>query len=156
MKIRVVTVGKTSEKYLLTGIQEYEKRLSRFAVFGWDEIPDLSSRGKTSNKELIEKEGELILKRIKPSDYVVLFDNNGKQFSSPDLSNWFEKKSLSGKSNITFVVGGAYGFSSDVYERANEKISLSKLTFSHQMIRLLLIEQIYRAFSIKHNLPYHH
>lgn len=156
MKIRVITVGKTAEKYLVTGIKEYEKRLSRFISFSWDEIPDISSRGKTSIQELKDKEGELILKKIKTSDIVVLFDAEGTQFSSKGFYNWFEKKALSGVSSITFVVGGAYGFSDLVYVRANQKISFSKMTFSHQMIRLILIEQIYRAYSIKHNLPYHH
>lgn len=156
MKIRIITVGKTSEKYLITGIMEYEKRLSRFASFSWDEIPDISSRGKTSTQELKEKEGELILKKLKTSDIVVLFDAVGNQYSSKGFYTWFEKKALSGVSSLTFIVGGAYGFSDAVYDRANEKISFSKMTFSHQMIRLILVEQIYRAYSIKHNLPYHH
>ncbi|MDC1204372.1 23S rRNA (pseudouridine(1915)-N(3))-methyltransferase RlmH [Salibacteraceae bacterium] len=156
MKIKVITIGKTAEKYLITGIKEYEKRLSRFISFSWDEIPDISSRGKTSTMELKEREGDLILKKLKQSDIVVLFDAKGVQYSSEGFYNWFEKKALTGISSITFVVGGAYGFSDSVYQRSNEKISFSKMTFSHQMIRLILIEQIYRAYSIKHNLPYHH
>ncbi len=156
MKVRVIVIGKTSSNYILEGIAEYEKRLKRFISFKIEEIPDVSSRGKTSEFELKQKEGELILKKIQPNEMVVLFDDKGKQFSSPELNNWFEKKSLAGCSSITFVVGGAYGFSDEVYRRSNEKLSLSKLTFNHQMVRLIIAEQIYRAYSIKHNLPYHH
>lgn len=156
MKIRVIVVGKTSEKYVQEGIKEYEKRLKRFINYSIEEIPDVANRGKTTEKELKEKEGDLILKKLKPNEYVVLFDDKGKELSSPGLNQWFEKKALSGNSSISFVVGGAYGFSDEVYERANEKLSLSKLTFNHQMVRLIITEQVYRAFSIKHGLPYHH
>ncbi len=156
MKIRVIVVGKTSAKYVTEGMKEYEKRLTRFVNYSMEEIPDVSSRGKTTEKELQSKEGALILKKLKSNDFVVLFDDKGKQLSSPQLNDWFEKKALSGISNITFVVGGAYGFSEAVYQRSNEQLSLSKLTFNHQMVRLIIVEQMYRAYSIKHGLPYHH
>lgn len=156
MQIRVVVVGKTSAKYLVEGIAEYEKRLKRYCSFSWIVIPDLSIRGKTSVNELKEKEGNAILSKVSPNEFMVLFDEAGEQFTSVGFSRWIEKRALAGNSKLTFVVGGAYGFSEEVYKKSNARISFSKMTFSHQMIRLLIIEQVYRAFSIKHNLPYHH
>ena len=156
MKIVLLTIGKTSEKYLIEGIAQYQKRLKHYTQFEMLEIPNLKNSKNFSNAEIIKKEGELILKQLQNSDHLVLLDDKGKDFTSPKYAQKLQQWMLSGKKRVVFVVGGAYGFSEQVYKRGNEKISLSKMTFSHQMVRLFFVEQLYRAFTILNNEPYHH
>lgn len=156
MTITLILVGKTDSKYLDALIQDYKKRVSFFVKFQITTIPALK---KTKNMEVElqkEKEGELILNKISNSDYVVLLDEKGKDYSSTQFANWLQKRMNSGLKNLVFIIGGPYGFSSEVYARAQQHLSLSKMTFSHQMIRLFFTEQLYRGFSILNNLPYHH
>ncbi|UTW62997.1 23S rRNA (pseudouridine(1915)-N(3))-methyltransferase RlmH [bacterium SCSIO 12741] len=156
MKIRVISVGKTQEKYLLTGMQEYQKRLSRFTRMEWVEIPALRKGKSLSEKETKDQEGKLILSEIGPSDFVVLLDEKGKEYSSEKWARQMDKWMQGTHKSLVFVIGGAYGFSEDVYQRSQDKLALSQMTFSHQMIRLFFIEQIYRGFTILKGMPYHH
>ena len=156
MKIVLLTIGKTSEKYLIEGIAQYQKRLKHYTQFEMLEIPNLKNTKNFSNAELMKKEGDLILKQLQNFDYLVLLDNKGKDFTSPKFAQKLQSWMLSGKKRLVFVVGGAYGLSKDVYVRGNEKLSLSKMTFSHQMARLFFVEQIYRGFTILNSEPYHH
>ena len=156
MKIRLMVVGKTSAAYLKTGESDYEERLKHYCKFEELIIPPIKNGGKLSNKDLKIKEGELILKNIDPMDQLVLLDEKGKSFSSADFSNFLNQKLLSSTKRLVFVIGGAFGFSEEVYKRADSKISLSKMTFSHQMIRLIFKEQLYRAFTILKGQKYHH
>ena len=156
MKIVLLTIGKTSEKYLIEGIAQYQKRLKHYTQFEMFEISNLKNAKNFSNAEIIKKEGELILKQLQNSDHLVLLDDKGKDFTSPKYAQKLQQWMLSGKKKVVFVVGGAYGFSEQVYKRGNEKISLSKMTFSHQIVRLFFVEQLYRAFTILNNEPYHH
>ena len=155
MKISLLTIGKTNASYLATGIKEYEKRLQRFINFELNTISDIKNARKLSPAEIKNKEGQLLLKNIKSNDFVILLDERGKTFSSISFAEYLQKQMNQGVSNITFVVGGAYGFSEAIYKRANAKISLSKMTFSHQIIRLIFVEQIYRAYAIINHHPYH-
>ena len=156
MKIVLITIGKTSEKYLIEGIYQYKNRLKHYTNFEMMEILNIRNSKNLSEAELMKKEGELILKQIQNSDHLVLLDDKGKDFTSPRFAQKLQQWMLSGKKRVVFVVGGAYGFSEQVYKRGNEKISLSKMTFSHQMVRLFFVEQLYRAFTILNNEPYHH
>ena len=156
MKIVLITIGKTNEKYLIEGISNYQKRLKHYITFEMTEIVNIKNTKNLSELELMKKEGELILKQIQSSDYLVLLDDKGKDFTSPKFAQKLQQWMLSGKKRLVFVVGGAYGFSEEVYQRGNEKISLSKMTFSHQMVRLFFVEQIYRGYTILNNEPYHH
>jgi len=156
MKIVLLTIGKTNEKYIAEGISQYMKRLTHYAQFEMNEIPNLKNAKNFSKAELMQKEGELILGYIKDSDHLVLLDDKGKDFSSPKFAQKLQGWMLSGKKRLVFVIGGAYGFSEAVYARGNEQLSLSKMTFSHQMVRLFLVEQIYRGYTILNNEPYHH
>ena len=156
MKIVLLTVGKTSEKYLIEGIAQYQKRLKHYTQFEMLEILNIKNAKNFSNAELMKKEGELILKQLQSSDHLVLLDDKGKDFTSLKFSEKLQGWMLSGKKRLVFVVGGAYGFSKEVYARGNEKLSLSKMTFSHQMVRLFFVEQIYRGYTILNNEPYHH
>ena len=156
MKIVLLAIGKTNEQYLIEGISQYQKRLKHYAHFEINEIPNLRNAKNFPKAELMQKEGELILGYIKDSDHLVLLDDKGKDFSSPKFAQKLQGWMLSGKKRLVFVVGGAYGFSEDIYARGNEKLSLSKMTFSHQMVRLFFIEQIYRGYTILNNEPYHH
>lgn len=156
MKICFLVIGKTDQKYLQTGIDEYAKRLKHYTNFELKIIPDIKKGKKLSEEEQKKQEGDKILANISDSDQVILLDENGKQYTSNDFSKYIEKLSLSGKKRIVFVVGGPYGFSNAVYERANSKMALSLMTFSHQMVRLIFTEQLYRAYSILNNEPYHH
>ena len=156
MKIVLLTVGKTSEKYLIDGVALYQKRLKHYTQFEMLEILSIKNARNFSNYELMKKEGELILKQLQISDHLVLLDDKGKDFTSLKFSEKLQNWMLSGKKRLVFVVGGAYGFSEQVYARGNEKLSLSKMTFSHQMVRLFFIEQIYRGYTILNNEPYHH
>jgi len=156
MKIVLLVVGKTSEQYLIDGISEYQKRLQHYIGFEILEIPNIKKAKNISNVELIKKEGESILNTLHSSDYLVLLDEKGKGFTSLKFSQKLQGWMLSGKKRLVFVVGGAYGFSEEIYIRGDEKLSLSNMTFSHQMVRLFLVEQIYRGYTILNNEPYHH
>ena len=156
MKIKLLVVGKTEKSYLKDGIAEYAKRLKHYFPFELKEIPELKNARKLREGQIKDAEGELILKNVVNSDHVVLLDEQGKMFRSKEFAQYFQKKANSGLKQIVLVVGGAYGFSDDVYQRANEKVSLSKMTFSHQMVRLFAIEQVYRAMTILRGEPYHH
>jgi len=156
MKIVLLSIGKTSEEYLIEGIAQYQKRLKHYTQFELIEISNIKKAQNFSKNELIKKEGELILNTIQSSDYLVLLDDKGQGFTSVKFSNKVQQWMLSGKKRLVFVIGGAYGFSDAVYQRGNEKLSLSKMTFSHQMVRLFFVEQIYRAYTILNNEPYHH
>jgi 23S rRNA (pseudouridine1915-N3)-methyltransferase len=137
-------------------IEEYTKRLGFYIKFDLDIIPDIKNAKNLSESEQKIKEGQLILNKLSPTDYLILLDENGKEFSSIGFSEFLQKKMNSGLKTIVFVIGGPYGFSEEVYKKAEEKVSLSQMTFSHQMIRLFIIEQIYRGFTILNNEPYHH
>jgi 23S rRNA (pseudouridine1915-N3)-methyltransferase len=156
MKIRLIVVGKTNSAYLKTGEDDYEDRLKHYCKIEELLIPQIKNGGKLSNKDLKIKEGKLILKYIDSVDQVVVLDEKGKSFSSIDFSDFLNKKLLTSAKSLVFVIGGAFGFSEEVYKRANSKLSLSKMTFSHQMIRLIFKEQLYRAFTILKGEKYHH
>lgn len=156
MNIKLIAVGKTDHKSLQLLIEEYQKRLSFYVKFDLEVLPDLKNVKNLSEQQQKEKEGELILSKIGPSDHMLLLDENGKSFSSIEFSNELQKKMNSGIKTLVFVIGGPYGFSTEVYHKAQGKIALSAMTFSHQMVRLFFIEQLYRAFTILRNEPYHH
>ena len=155
MNIKLVVVGKTEEKYLKEGIDIFEKRLKFYIPYEMIVIPSLKETKNLSPQIIKEKEGELILKQISKYDKIILFDEKGLEFTSMDYSVFLQKHMNAGVKNLCFVVGGAFGFSDEVYKKADQKVALSKMTFSHQMIRLLIVEQIYRAFTILKNEPYH-
>lgn len=154
MKLVFFMVGRTNEKYFNDAILEYEKRIKRFIPFEIITIPD--SKGIKSADVLKETEGELILKQVKSDDFLILLDEKGKSFSSMKYASYVEKLLSRSDKRIIFAIGGAYGFSKEVYDRADDKISLSEMTFSHQLVRVVFTEQLYRAFTIINNLPYHH
>jgi 23S rRNA (pseudouridine1915-N3)-methyltransferase len=156
MKITLLVVGKTDASYLRDGMNEYLKRLKHYINFEFVVIPDIKKGKNTSIEIQKAKEGELILTKLGPGKELHLFDEKGQQFSSKQFSQFINKKMVSGPKELIFVIGGPYGFSQEVYQRATSKISLSRLTFSHQMVRLLCVEQIYRAFTILKGEPYHH
>ncbi|MFI2742413.1 23S rRNA (pseudouridine(1915)-N(3))-methyltransferase RlmH [Zhouia sp. PK063] len=156
MNIKLIAIGKTDDKNLQQLIQLYEKRLGFYVKFDFEVVPDIKNAKNLSEELQKEKEGELILKKLQPTDILILLDENGKQFSSVDFSEYLQKKMNSGIKQLVFVIGGPYGFSAEIYQKAQGKISLSKMTFSHQMVRLFMIEQVYRAFTILKNEPYHH
>lgn len=156
MTIKLLCIGKTDKQELDALIQLYFKRLQFYTNFEIEIIPDLKKVKNLDESQQKNKEGELILAKIKNTDFVVLLDENGKQYTSEDFSEFLQKRMNSGLKQLTFVIGGPFGFSEEVYKRANSKISLSKMTFSHQMVRLFITEQIYRAFTILKNEPYHH
>lgn len=155
MKIKLITIGKTDEQYLLEGIDKYISRLKHYVSFELTVISDVKM-GKKANLELQkEKEGEEILQRIAKNEYVVLLDENGENYNSIAFSNYLQKRMNAGL-DLVFVIGGPFGFSKRIYERANAKMALSKMTFSHQMVRLFFIEQLYRGFTILKGEKYHH
>lgn len=156
MIIRLLCVGKTDEPWLQEAIGKYEKRLKHYIRFAWQVVPDVKSAARLTAQEQKEKEGMLILKQLDPSDVVVLLDERGDAFRSIEFAHFLERKMLASIPQLIFVIGGPYGFSEAVYGRANSRMSLSKLTFSHQMIRLFFTEQLYRAFTILRREPYHH
>ncbi|MCA1966070.1 MAG: 23S rRNA (pseudouridine(1915)-N(3))-methyltransferase RlmH [Flavobacterium sp.] len=156
MNIRLLTIGKTDNKALQTLIDDYTKRLSFYVKFDLEIIPDIKNVKNLSEAQQKEKEGELILSKITPTDHLILLDENGKTFSSVGFSDFLQKKMNAGIKTLVFVIGGPYGFSETVYQKAQGKVSLSEMTFSHQMVRLFVIEQIYRGFTILRNEPYHH
>jgi len=156
MTIKLLAIGKTDRRPLQELISEYDKRLKHYVKFELEIIPDIKNTKNLSEIQQKEKEGELILKKVKPTDVLVLLDEKGKQYSSLDFSEYLQKKMNSGIKELVFAVGGPYGFSDTVYQKAQGKFSLSKMTFSHQMVRLFVVEQVYRAFTILRNEPYHH
>ena len=156
MKIKLLAIGKTDDKNLQLLISSYEARLKHYIKYEMELIPDLKNVKNLSESEQKEKEGELILKRINPTDQLILLDEKGVMHTSKEFSNFMQKKMNSGIKQLVLVIGGPYGFSKTIYQKAQGKISLSKMTFSHQMIRLFVVEQIYRAFTILRNEPYHH
>ena len=156
MNIKLIAIGKTDNKNLQTLIEEYTKRLSFYIKFDLEIIPDIKNVKNLSEAQQKEKEGELILSKITPTDNLILLDENGKTFSSIGFSEFLQKKMNAGIKTLVFVIGGPYGFSETVYQKANGKVSLSEMTFSHQMVRLFVIEQLYRGFTILKNEPYHH
>ena len=156
MKIKLIVVGKTNATYLVKGEREYENRLKHYTKFEEVMIPDVKQVVKRSENELKKKEGQLILHKIQNSDHVILLDEKGKSLSSIDFANFLQQKMNSSLKSLVFVVGGAFGFSDEVYQRANSKLSLSKMTFSHQMVRLIFKEQLYRGLSILRGEKYHH
>ena len=155
MKIELWYIGKTAFPYLKEGMQIYEKRLKKYFPFKTELIPDVKNARKMSPKELKQKEGDLILKKLKKEDFLILLDEKGKEMSSVQFAAFLEKKLHHSHKRIIFQIGGAFGFSDEIYQRANSKLSLSKMTFSHQMIRLFVLEQLYRGMSILNNEPYH-
>jgi len=156
MKILFLVVGKTDDKYILEGVDKYRNRLKHYIAFDYEEIPDLKHRKTLSELQQKKQESDLILGKLKAGDHIVLLDEKGKMFRSLEFANHLQQKMNSGMKRLVFVVGGPYGFDSAIYQKAQEKVSLSKMTFSHQMIRLFFVEQVYRAMSILRNEPYHH
>ena len=156
MKIKLFSIGKTDSDYIKQGVQDYEKRLIHYIPYESVVIPDLKNSKNLTEIQQKEKEGEIIKNYFKDSDFIILLDENGKEYSSLEFSKFIEKKTIEGIKNIAFVIGGPYGFSNEIYKRANTTISLSKMTFSHQMVRLIFVEQLYRAMTIIRGEPYHH
>jgi 23S rRNA (pseudouridine1915-N3)-methyltransferase len=156
MKITFIIVGKTEDAYLKEGIDKYLKRLKHYVKFEIAEIPELKNTKALTPEQQKAKEAELIIKKLSVTDHVILLDENGIQLSSPQFAAYIDKKALGSVSNLVFIVGGPYGFDNSVYQRANDKLSLSRMTFSHQMVRLFFVEQVYRAFTIMKGEPYHH
>ena len=156
MKIKLIVVGKTQAKYLIQGENDYSKRISHYTKFEEIIISEVKNGSRFSKKELKIKEGDLILSKLENGDEVILLDDKGKQFSSLGFSNFISNKIMNRTKALVFIVGGAYGFSDEVYNRANSNLSLSKMTFSHQMVRLIFKEQLYRAFTILKGEKYHH
>ncbi len=155
MKTILIVVGKTVNKIFQTGIDDYTNRIGHYMPFSIITIPELKNTKNLTIDLQKKKEGELILKEIQPTDTIILLDEKGKEFRSTEYAKWLkQKQSISRR--LIFIIGGSYGFSKEIYERANEKISLSKMTFSHQMVRLIFIEQLYRACTILKGEPYHH
>lgn len=156
MKIKLLAIGKTDSKPLQLLIDEYQKRLKHYVKFDLEIIPDIKNAKNLSETQQKEKEGELILNKIQSTDTLILLDDKGKQYTSVEFSKYLQKKMNSGLKQLVLLIGGPYGFSDAVYQKSQGKLSLSKMTFSHQMIRLFVVEQIYRGFTILRNEPYHH
>jgi len=156
LKIKLLQIGKTKENYLQTGIAEYEKRISRYIPFEIVTLDDLKNTKNLTTEQVKEKEAEIFLKILEDAGRIILLDERGKKMPSLAFANFVQGQLNAGGKNIVFVVGGAYGFAQSVYAVAHEKISLSEMTLSHQLIRLVFTEQLYRAFTILHNEPYHH
>jgi len=156
MKITLLVIGKTTERYFIDAIAEYQKRLKFYIPFELEIIPELKNTKGLTFEQQKEKEADLLLAKFQTGDSVVLLDERGQTYSSMEFATYIEKQMHQVSKRLVFVVGGPYGFSQRIYDRANGKISLSKMTFSHQMVRLFFIEQIYRAMTILNNEPYHH
>ncbi|WHT39922.1 23S rRNA (pseudouridine(1915)-N(3))-methyltransferase RlmH [Myroides sp. mNGS23_01] len=156
MNIKLLAIGKTDNKELQTLMNDYMKRLSFYVKFDMEIIADIKNAKNLSEAQQKQKEGELILSKINPTDFLILLDEKGKEFTSVGFADELQKRMNTGIKTLVFVIGGPYGFSEEVYQNAKGKISLSKMTFSHQMIRLFIIEQLYRGFTILRNEPYHH
>ena len=156
MNIKILMIGKTDNSIMKTIVDDYSKRLSMYINFSFEVINDIKNAKNLTEIQQKEKEGELILAKLKPTDHLILLDENGENFSSIGFSQFIQKKMNSGIKTLVLVIGGPYGFSESVYKKANGKIALSKMTFSHQMIRMIIVEQLYRAITILNNEPYHH
>lgn len=156
MNIKILMIGKTDNSVMKTIVDDYSKRLSMYVNCSFETINDIKNTKNLSEIQQKEKEGELILAKIKSSEHLILLDENGESFSSVGFSDFLQKKMSSGIKTLVLVIGGPYGFSEAIYKKANGKIALSKMTFSHQMIRMIIVEQLYRAFTILNNEPYHH
>lgn len=156
MTIKLLAIGKTDNKQLLALIEDYTKRLGFYIKFSMEIIPDIKNSKSLTETQQKQKEGELILGKLNTTDVLILLDEHGKQLDSIAFSNYLQKHMNSGIKQLVFVIGGPYGFSKEIYAKAQGKLSLSKMTFSHQMVRLFFIEQLYRGFTILKNEPYHH
>jgi 23S rRNA (pseudouridine1915-N3)-methyltransferase len=156
MKITLLTVGKTEDAYLKDGIEKYFKRLKHYIKLEVNDLPELKNTKALSPEQQKSKEAEMLLKKITNMDYVVLLDENGAELTSQQFADYINKKNIGSVQNLIFIVGGPYGFDQSIYQRANDKLSLSRMTFSHQMVRLFFTEQLYRAFTIIKGEPYHH
>ncbi len=155
MKIKLIMIGKTTGDLYIDAIDDYTNRIKHYNNFSIHVIPGLKNTKKLSQEQQKQAEGELILKELTAQNTVILLDERGKEYRSMEFAKWLENKQLTAQ-NIVFVIGGPYGFSDSIYKRANEKISLSKMTFSHQMVRLIFVEQLYRACTIIKGESYHH
>ena len=156
MKIKLIAIGKTDNKQLQQLIETYQKRLNHYIKFELKIIPDLKNTKNLSIIQQNDREGGLILKELEATDHLILLDEKGREFRSVEFSKFLQKKMNAGTKQLVFVIGGPYGFSETVYQKAQGKVSFSKMTFSHQMIRVFVVEQLYRAFTILKNEPYHH
>jgi len=156
MKITLLTVGKTEDAYLKDGIEKYIKRLKHYIKLEVNDLPELKNTKALSPEQQKAKEAEMLLKKITNTDYLVLLDENGAELTSQQFADYINKKNIGSVQNLVFIVGGPYGFDQSIYQRANDKFSLSRMTFSHQMVRLFFTEQLYRAFTIIKGEPYHH
>lgn len=156
MKITLAVVGKTEVGFVRQGIEEYVKRLQHYVSFNIQYVGDVKGTRNMSEAQQKVAEGKSLLSTLEAGDHVVLLDEHGTERTSMDFSQWLQRRMASGSKRVVFVVGGPYGFSQDVYDRANEKISLSKMTFPHELVRLVFVEQLYRAFTILRHEPYHH
>tara|TARA_B100001093_G_C26860105_1_gene1029647 strand:+ start:9539 stop:10006 length:468 start_codon:yes stop_codon:yes gene_type:complete len=154
MKISILAIGRTDEDAIKTLIDKYSKRLGRFCQFEFKTVADVNRKQPVEQQK--KKEAEIFLRHIKKNQHIILLDEKGKMFSSIEFSNWIAKKGVQSESSLIFLIGGPYGFDNSIYQLNHEKVALSKMTFSHQMVRPFIIEQIYRAFSIINRLPYHH
>lgn len=156
MKIQLLVIGKTATPYLVTGIEMYLDRLKHYIPFEIKVLPDVKNARKLSRDQIKQAEGELFLAQLQPGDNVILLDERGREMTSQELSQFIDRKMSTVSRNLTFIIGGAYGFSQAVYDRADGKLSLSKMTFNHEMVRLFFVEQVYRAMTILRGEPYHH
>ncbi len=156
MKVHVISIGKTGASYLQEGIEGYQKRLKHYLKLEWTELPDIKQAARLSREEIIKKEEAQFRSKIRPGSYLILLDEGGKEFSSEGLARFLNQRMLSGDKETTVLIGGAYGFGEGLKSSADRLISLSKMTFTHQMVRLLWLEQLYRAMTILRNEPYHH
>ena len=156
MKILLLVIGKTDEEYVFDGIEKYKNRLKHYINFEYEEIPDLKNRKTLSKGQQKKQESDLIFSRLKMGDKVVLLDEKGTSFGSVEFSKYLQKKMNSGIKRLVFIVGGPYGFDKAIYDKHQDKLSLSKMTFSHQMVRLIFKEQLYRAYTIIKGEKYHH
>lgn len=156
MKIHLICIGKTDEPYLLTGIEKYQSRLRHYVPFQLTVIPDVKNAKNLSATELRQREAALIIKQIQPQDWLILLDEHGTEFTSVGFADYLEKIALQGVQRLVFVIGGAYGLDKSLTAACRKRFSLSKMTFSHQMVRLFFVEQLYRAYTIQRGEPYHH
>lgn len=156
MEIELIAIGKTTTDYVLKGIDNYIKRLKHYTTFKFTELPDVRRGGNITEAQQKEREAALFMAKIQPSDYLALLDERGKSQSSVEFSSFIEKMQLSGRKRVIFLIGGPYGFAQSIYDRADYMLSLSKMTFNHEMVRLFFIEQLYRAHTILRGEPYHH
>jgi 23S rRNA (pseudouridine1915-N3)-methyltransferase len=156
MNITCISIGKTKEPEHVKFIEFYSKKLKHYNTFNYIELAGVKKANKLSKEKLKTEEGQLILKNVKPNSQIILLDEQGKNHSSPEFASYLNKKMIGGGQEINFIIGGAYGFSDELYQRANDKLALSKMTFTHQMVRTIFLEQLYRAFSIIKGEKYHH